>query len=116
MIDICIPSSVPGQLLDAENPSGHHTWEKLGVSAELEGNLLRFRELMCVMRRPAPAKGLLPLVHQAICLSQAGARGASENWGDDGDGKEEEFGAPTSPARCLFTPSHLTPAPPDRTR
>lgn len=116
MIDICVPSPVPGQLLDAENPSGHCTWEKPRVSAEPEGDPLRFRELTCVTSRPTPAKGLPPLVHQAVCLSQAGARGASENSGDDGDGKEEEFGAPTSPARCLLAPSHLSPALPDRTR
>ena len=87
------------------------------MSAEPGGDLLRFRELTCVMSRPAPAKGdhLLPLVHQAICLSQAGARGASENWGDDGDGREEEFWVPTGPARCLLAPSHLSTAPRHRT-
>ena len=59
---------------------------------------------------------LLPLAHQAVCLSQAGASGANEGWQDDGDWNEEESGASMGPVRGLSSPSDLSPAPPNRTR
>lgn len=42
-------------------------------------------------RRPAPTKGCCTLIHQPLSEASRGQE-CSENWGDDGDGKEEELG------------------------